>query len=374
MIKFNIPYQSSDTEKYLKLALESESQSTDGKFVKKCAAWFEENYSCEKAFMTHSCTGALEMAALTIGIEPGNEVIVPAFTHISTANAFALRGAKIVFADILADTMCIDPADVKQKISPKTKAVIAMHYGGYTTEIEEIVNICKKNGLYLIEDAAHSIGATHNSKYHGTFGDIGCISFHETKNIHCGEGGVFLLNNKSLLGNAEEIYEKGSNRNAFLRNEVSEYSWTGLGSSFGMNNLSAAMLWAQLQDLEMVNEKRLAIWNNYYSVLKNITGITMPLKPELGFNAHIFYIKIPVNKNNVLLSFLNKNGISAHKHFPPLNISPFGKSYGPIVCPIAESEYQKLIRLPMHTGIKKADIKFIAETIFQSLKKANIEG
>jgi len=369
VIKFNIPYHSPNAEKYLKEALESDSQSCDGESVQKCSGWFEENYGCHKAFMTHSCTGALEMAALTIGIESADEVIVPAFTHISTANAFALRGAKIVFADILADTMCIDPADVIKKITPETKAVVAMHYGGYAADMVLLGDICKKNGLYLIEDAAHSIGATHNDKHLGTFGDIGCISFHETKNIHCGEGGAFLINNPELLKKAEEVFEKGSNRAAFLRNEVSEYSWTGLGSSFGMNNLSAAMLWSQLQDLGVVSEKRVAIWNDYYAAFKSIEGIILPPESESGFNAHIFYIKAQATQADGLLALLNEKGIAACRHFPPLNKSPFGEKFGKTHCTVAEAEYQKLIRLPMHIGIRKTDTEFIADIIARFLSK-----
>jgi len=344
-----------------------ESQSSVGEFVYKCADWFEKNYKCHKAFMTHSCTGALEMAALTIGIEPGDEVIVPSFTHISTANAFALRGAKIVFADVVASTMCIDPDDVSKKISHNTKAVVAMHYGGYAADIDRLSEICASNGIFLIEDAAHSIGGHKGEKFLGTFGDIGCISFHETKNIHCGEGGVFLLNNEKLRGKAEEVFEKGSNRAAFLRNEIQEYSWTGPGSSFGMNNISAAMLWSQLQELDQVNTKRRRIWEAYYSALNNqdiSQKIHLPPKPDKGFNAHIFFIKCAsAQVAGQLLKHLNNNGVAACRHFPPLHKSVFGKTFGPVDCKVAEEEYRKLIRLPLHLEIGKEDTEVIADLI-----------
>lgn len=376
MIEFNIPYRSQNEEIFLKQAIQSGCMSGDGDFVKKCEHWFNENYKCKHVFMTHSCTGALEMAALCIDIHPGDEVIVPSFTHISTANAFVLRGAKIVFADILPGTMCIDAADAESKISSNTKAIVAVHYGGYAADLDQLSGICKKHSLFLIEDAAHSIGAKLNDKYLGTIGDIGCLSFHETKNIHCGEGGALLLNNETLLEKAEQIYEKGSNRSAFLKKEVEEYTWTSEGSSFSMNNLSAAYLYSQFRELDITNSYRLEVWNWYYEELKvlieNKKIFQLPPLPgkETIFNAHIFFLKCQDSDTaNAILAHLNERDISAHRHFPPLHKSPFGQHFGSINCPISESEYPKLIRLPMHTGIKKADIKFIANSLAEFLSE-----
>lgn len=369
-IPFNIPYLNNKELLAIQKAMQSGSLSGDGFYVKQCNQWFKEVYNCKHPFMTHSCTAALEMAALILNIEADDEVIIPSFTHISTANAFALRGAKIVFADILPDTMCINPQDVVKKISKKTKAIVIVHYGGYASPIKKIKELCRANSLYLIEDAAHSIGVKKDTEYLGTLGDIGCISFHETKNIHCGEGGALLLNNNDLLDKTEQIYEKGSNRNAFLRNEVAKYEWTSLGSSFAMNNITAAFLYSQLESIETVNLKRKEIWISYYKKIQSIPNynkfLSLPPMPNniKEFNAHIFFIKAKSKEIAIELSqFLSKKEIQALKHFPPLHNSPFATKYKNANCQIVEQEYEKLIRLPIYTKLDNNKLDFIVQSI-----------
>lgn len=371
-IPFNIPHLCGQELFYIKSALRSGRSGGDGMFVERCSEWFTENYQVPAAFMTHSCTGALEMAALVAGIESGDEVIVPSFTHVSTANAFALRGATIVFADSIAETMTIDIVDVLAKITTKTKAIVVVHYGGYAADVVQLRQICDEKGILLIEDAAHSIGAKLNGKHHGTFGHMGCISFHETKNIQCGEGGVLLINESSLIPLAEMVYEKGTNRTAFLRGEATFYEWQCTGSSFAMSNISAAMLLAQLQETEDINYRRAHLWTQYHNLLSNVSGLENlfelpPVPVELiEFNAHVFFLRAKSAETATqLVAYLSNKKIAARFHYQPLHLSPFAKSFPHCHCSVAESNCNKLVRLPLFAQLNSNQVKTVVEAIEQ---------
>ena len=374
-IPFNIPYISGQELFYLKTALQTGQCSSEGLFIDRCKEWFSQNYQTSHTFLTTSCTDALEMAALAAGIKPGDEVIIPSWTHVSTANAFALRGADIVFADINADTMTISIEDVEQKISKKTKAIVAVHYGGYGAEVMRLREICDKRNILLIEDAAHSIGAGIHGRKQGTVGHLGCISFHETKNIQCGEGGLLLVNDDKLLQTAEIVFEKGTDRAAFLRGEVPRYQWQRTGSSFAMSNLTAAMLLAQLQETDSVNYRRGELWQHYRESFENIKSFSeyfsLPPMPQNfeEFNAHVFFIKGRTPEISLQIhDLLNKAGISARFHYAPLHESPFGKKYSGN-CPVTSIESKCLLRMPLFYGMNFNQIERISTILQKSLKK-----
>ncbi|MGD9493422.1 MAG: dTDP-4-amino-4,6-dideoxygalactose transaminase [Bacteroidales bacterium] len=377
-IPFNIPYISGQELFYIKTALQSKQCSSEGIFIDRVKEWFAINYKTPSVFLTTSCTDALEMAALICKIQAGDEVIIPSWTHVSTANAFALRGARIVFTDVEAGKMTLDVNDVISKISDKTKAIAAVHYGGYGADIIHLKKICDSKNIFLIEDAAHSIGAGIDGHKQGTIGHLGCISFHESKNIHCGEGGILLVNDKNLIETAEIVFQKGTNRSMFLRGEVPFYEWIQAGSSFSMSNLTAAMLLAQLQETDNVNYRRLELWKSYYELLGNIDGFakyfSLPPLPdkEDDFNAHIFFIK--GNSENISAKIhraLNNAGIQAQFHFPPLHTSLFGKRFSGN-CPVTASENIRLLRLPLFYGMNSNQIKKMAIILGKILKKIRL--
>ena len=363
---------------YLKTALQSGQCSSEGLFIDRCREWFSQNYHAPRTFLTTSCADALEMAALIVGINLGDEVIIPSWAHVSTANPFALRGAKIVFADVDADTMTISIEDVRQKISRKTKAIVAMHYGGYGAEVIRLREICDKKNIILIEDAAHSIGAGIHSRKQGTVGHLGCLSFHETKNIQCGEGGLLIVNDNSLFQTAEIVFDNGTNRASFLRGEIPQYQWQRAGSSFSMSNLTAAILLAQLQETDSVNYRRGELWMHYHESFGNIDSFekyfTLPPIPTdfEAFNSHIFFIKGRSPKVSLLIyDLLNKAKISARFHYAPLHESPFGKQYYG-TCPITSIESKCLIRMPLFYGMNFNQIKKISAILQKSLKKIQL--
>ncbi len=374
-IPFNIPYISGQELFYLKTALRSGHYASEGLFTDRCKEWFKTSYNVPSVLLTPSCSSALELATLTLNIGPGDEVILPSFTHVSTANAVVLRGATPVFADIDPQIMTISVDDVKNKITPETKAVIAVHYGGYPARVSELRTLCDEKGIFLIEDAAHSIGARENNQFQGTIGHLGCISFHETKNIHCGEGGALLINDPALTETAEIIFEKGTNRAAFLRSEVSQYEWLRPGSSFAMSNISAAILLAQLQETNDVNYQRTELWKYYYQRFEEIQDkeeyFRMPLLPDNMeyFNAHIFYLQAnsPGLAKQIEDAFL-RSGIPVQFHFPPLHKSPFGKKYHSN-CPVAAYESRCLLRFPMYIGLNKNQIDRIADLLGKTVVK-----
>ena len=269
-IRFNKFYLTGKEISYINDSLQNEKISGDGKYNKLCEELIERNYNVQKAFLTPSCTSALEMAAVLLDIKEGDEIIMPSFTFVSTANAFVLRWAKPVFADISYETLNITPEEIKSKITSKTKAVVVVHYAGVSCEMDKIINICSENKIYLIEDAAHAINAKYQDRFLGSFGDIATFSFHDTKNITCGEGGAILINNKDLIERAEIIREKGTNRSKFFRGEVDKYTWVDIGSSYLLNEVSAAFLYAQLLEVESITNARVKLWNEYFIKLKKL--------------------------------------------------------------------------------------------------------
>jgi len=366
MIPFNKPPYIGLEYKYVLNAMKSDKISGDGYFSKKCEEWFEKKLYTKKALLTPSCTAALEMAAILIDIKKGDEVIMPSYTFVSTANAFVLRGAKIKFVDINPKTMNIDEEKIKQAITNKTKAIVVVHYAGISPDMDKITEIAKKYNLYVIEDAAQAIISKYKNRYLGTIGDLGCFSFHETKNITSGgEGGVLLVNNEKFIKRAEIIREKGTNRKAFFRGEIDKYSWVDIGSSYLMNEISAAYLFAQLENIDLIIKNRLDTWQKYYEGLESL-NLELPYVPEYAIhNGHIFYIK--TDKRDELLKYLNKKGIKAVFHYVPLHTSPAGKKFGVFIGKDkwTTKESNRLIRLPLFYGIKEEEI----QTVIINIKK-----
>jgi len=371
MIPFNKPCITRNEEKYIEVALQNNKLSGDGSFSKKCEKWFEEKLGCKKALLTPSCTAALEMAALLIDIKPGDEVIMPSYTFVSTANAFVLRGAKIVFVDIRPDTMNIDETKIKQAITSKTKAIVPVHYAGVGCEMDTIMDIAKNHNLFVIEDAAQAMMATYKNKFLGTIGHLGCYSFHETKNYtSAGEGGLLIINDDRFKERAEIIREKGTNRSQFFRGMVDKYSWVDLGSSYLMNELSAAYLWGQLEKADEILNNRLNSWYIYYEALKGLEEkgyIELPTIPEECIhNAHMFYIKVKnLEIRTKLLNYLKENGIWAVFHYVPLHSSEAGKMFGRFegADEFTTKESERLIRLPLYYKISHIDQRTVINQI-----------
>ncbi|MCF7716523.1 dTDP-4-amino-4,6-dideoxygalactose transaminase [Aeromonas jandaei] len=358
-IPFNKPPLTGNEEQYILQAVKSNKLSGDGFFGKKCQSWFEENLPCEKALMTPSCTAALEMAALLIDIQPGDEVIMPSYTFVSTANAFVLRGAKIVFVDIRPDTMNIDENLIEDAITDRTKAIVPVHYAGVACEMDKIMGIAKKYNLYVVEDAAQGMMSTYKGKALGTIGHLGAYSFHETKNYTSGgEGGLLIINDSTLIRRAEIIREKGTNRSLFFRGMVDKYTWVDIGSSYLPSELQAAYLYGQLEKANEINNFRLSLWNKYYlklSELKSRVSIELPFIPEgCEHNAHMFYIKLKdLDARTTVMQALTEGGISTAFHYIPLHSAPAGLQLGVFhnneVHTTKESE--RLLRLPIWLGI-----------------------
>lgn len=370
MINFNEPPYVGKELEYVKKAIENKKICGDGIFTKKCNKWLEEKTGTTKALLTTSCTSALEMAAMLCDIKPGDEVIMPSFTFVSTANAFVLRGAKIVFVDIRPDTMNIDENLIEAAITPKTKAIVPVHYAGVSCEMDKIMEIAKKYNLKVVEDAAQGVYSYYKNKALGTIGDFGCYSFHETKNYSMGEGGAILIKNREDVERAEIIREKGTDRSKFFRGQVDKYTWVSKGSSYLPSDMNAAYLYAQFENEEKIYNDRMNSWNLYYAGLKGLAEkgqIELPFIPEdCIHNAHMFYIKTKdLYERTKLLSYLKESGIGAVFHYIPLHSAPAGLKYcifnGEDKFTTKESE--RLIRLPMFYGLRNSDVEYIIEKI-----------
>ena len=344
--------------------------SGNGKYTNLCQNFFTNYYGFNKCFLTNSCTAALEMAALLIDIQPGDEVIIPSFTYVSSANPFIMRGAKIVFADSETKTPNIDASKLPELITKKTKAIVVVHYGGIACNMGEIMNIAEKFNVCIIEDAAHAQGAFYEEKHLGSIGHLSTYSFHRTKNITSGEGGLLIINDDSFLERAELIWEKGTNRNKFLLGEVNKYEWVDIGSSFYPSEITAAFLWGQLQMVEKVNSKRLESWNIYYQKLQNIKEVELPQIPKYArHNAHLFYLKISNKKlRDQLILKLKKNNINASFHYLALHQSPFWKEKKIDKLINAEQWEDHIIRLPLYYDLSLDEIRYIVDTIKQVMK------
>lgn len=370
MIPFNRPPYVGREEQYIREAIQSHKICGDGSFTRRCNTWIEENTGTEKALLTTSCTSALEMAALLCNIKPGDEVIMPSYTFVSTADAFVLRGAKIVFVDIRPDTMNIDEALIEAAITEKTRAVVAVHYAGVGCEMDTIMDIAKRHALYVVEDAAQGVNAFYKGKALGTIGDFGCYSFHETKNYSMGEGGAILIKDRDNVEMAEIIREKGTNRSKFFRGEIDKYSWVEAGSSYLPSELNAAYLYAQLEIADEMNEKRLASWKQYYAELKDLAEkgcIELPFVPdECKHNAHMFYIKTrDLEERTGLIRYLKEKDIGAVFHYVPLHSSEAGRKYGRFhgEDKYTTKESNRLVRLPMFYGLTENEISFVTEAV-----------
>lgn len=370
MIRFNVPpYVGKETE-YMKAAIDNHKICGDGEFTKRCNAWIEEHTGTAKALLTTSGTQALEMAALLSDIQPGDEVILPSYTFVSTANAFVLRGAKLVFVDIRPDTMNIDEKLIEDAITDKTRAIVPVHYAGVGCEMDTIMDIAKRHNLVVVEDAAQGVNAFYKGRALGSIGDYGCFSFHETKNYSMGEGGAILINRPEQIEDAEIIREKGTDRSRFFRGQVDKYTWVNIGSSFLPSDINAAYLMAQLEMADEINENRLQSWTRYNEGLQDLAQegvIELPYIPEeCTHNAHMFYIKTKdMEERKALISYLKERDIAAVFHYVPLHSAPaglrFGRFHGEDRYTTKESE--RLLRLPMYYNLSESDQQKVIDAV-----------
>ncbi|MCX4375789.1 MAG: dTDP-4-amino-4,6-dideoxygalactose transaminase [Lachnospiraceae bacterium] len=370
MINFNVPPFTGKEIEYIKQAVENQKICGDGPFTKKCSEWIEEQTGTSKCLLTTSCTHATELAALLAEIQEGDEVIMPAYTFVSTADAFVLRGAKAVFVDIRPDTMNIDENKIEAAITKRTRAIVPVHYAGVACEMETIMAIAEKYNLMVIEDAAQCILASYQGKALGTFGDFGCYSFHETKNVSMGEGGALLIRDKKYIQEAEIIREKGTNRSQYYRGQVDKYRWMNYGSSYLPSDMNAAYLWAQLELAKEITKARLERWVQYHTQLQPLQErgiLELPVIPEgCIHNGHMYYAKAKdMEERTRLLAFLKENGILSVFHYVPLHTAPaglkFGEFRGEDIYTTKESE--RLFRLPLFFTLKESEVDYIVSKI-----------
>ncbi|MGL5988346.1 dTDP-4-amino-4,6-dideoxygalactose transaminase [Cetobacterium sp.] len=377
MINFNVPPFVGKELQYMEEAIKKNNKLCgDGPFTKKCNQWFEVNFNTPKALLTTSCTHALEMAAILADIKPGDEVIAPSFTFVSTVNAFVLRGATIVFVDINPKTMNIDENLIEEAITDKTKVIVPVHYAGVSCEMDKIMEVAKKHNLIVVEDAAQGVMSTYKGKALGTIGDFGTFSFHETKNYSMGEGGALLIQNKSYIERAEIIREKGTNRSRFFRGQVDKYTWVDLGSSYLPSELNAAYLYAQLEEAKNINNNRLRAWNSYYEGLKELENnkkIELPYIPkDCEHNAHMFYLKCKdLKERTLLIDYLKSNDILAVFHYIPLHTSDAGLKFSRFhgIDKYTTLESERLIRLPLYYNISSEDVKYVIKKVKEFYEK-----
>lgn len=369
-IPFNKPFIVGKELYNIAQAVVESHLSGDGPFTEQCHKWFEDRLGCAKALLTHSCTGALEMAAILCGIGPGDEIIMPSFTFVSTANAFVLRGGRPVFVDIREDTLNIDETLIERAITPRTKAIVPVHYAGVSCAMDEIMKIAARHGLFVVEDAAQALLSTYKNRHLGAIGHFGCLSFHETKNVISGEGGALLINDEKFIEQAEIIWEKGTNRKQFFRGEVDKYTWVDIGSSFLPSELVGAFLYAQLEEAEKIINARNRIFEQYISLLRPLEekGIIRLPAAESGNNSngHIFYIITrSLEERGRLIDYLKQNGIWAVFHYVPLHSSPAGRKYGRTVgdLPNTIDLSERVLRLPLYHEMTEEQVYTVAAEI-----------
>lgn len=369
-IPFNRPYLAGNEMAYISEALRSGHVSGDGAFTKRCHALLEREIGVRKALLTTSCTHALEMAALLLDVRPGDEVVVPSFTFVSSVNAFVLRGARPIFADIRPDTLNIDETRLERLITPKTKAIVVVHYAGVGAEMEAIVEQAERARVAVVEDNAHGLFGFYRGRPLGTFGCLATQSFHETKNFQCGEAGALLINDDRYVERAEIIREKGTNRSRFFRGEVDKYTWVDIGSSFLPSDMLAAFLWAQLEAREDIQRRRRRIWTYYNEHLKQLaceSGIRLPIIPDhCQQSYHMFHMLLPTGEQrDALLAHLKSRGIHSVFHYLPLHTSEMGVRFGGREgdCPVTEDVSERLVRLPFYNDLTEADQAFIVSAI-----------
>lgn len=362
MINFNVPPFVGTELTYVQQAIDAHKICGDGQFTKKCNTWLEERFHAQKVLLTTSGTTALDMAALLCDLKPGDEVILPSFTFSSTATAFVLAGASLVFVDIRPDTMNIDETKIEAAITEKTRVIVPVHYAGVACEMDTIMEIARRHNLMVVEDAAQAVMSTYKGKALGTIGDFGCFSFHETKNYSMGEGGALVINNSIYNERAEILREKGTNRSKFFRGQVDKYTWVDFGDSYLPSDMNAAYLWAQLEKADEINNDRLATWHAYneaFRPLAEVGKVELPTIPEgCVHNAHMYYLKCKtLGERTALINFLRERGIQAVFHYVPLHSAPaglkFGRFDGMDVHTTADSD--RLVRLPMYYGLTRED-------------------
>jgi dTDP-4-amino-4,6-dideoxygalactose transaminase len=358
-IPFNKPYMTGRELSYIAQAHANGHLAGNGAFSKRCARWLEDRLGSEKALLTHSCTAALEMAALLTEVGPGDEVIMPSFTFVSTANAFALRGATPVFVDIRPDTLNIDETKIEAAITPRTRAIVVVHYAGVGCEMDAILAIAQRHGLLVVEDAAQGLIATYKGRPLGSIGELAALSFHETKNVIAGEGGALLVNRPDFADRAEIIWEKGTNRSQFFRGQVDKYSWVDLGSSYLPGEIVAAFLWAQMEEADAITARRLAMWQRYHEAFVDLEQdgrVRRPVIPaECAHNAHMYYLLLPdLAARTSFIERLGRRNIHPVFHYVPLHSSPFGQVHGRPSdgLPVTEEMADRLVRLPLWLGLE----------------------
>lgn len=370
MIDFNVPPVVGTELKYIEQAIQNRKICGDGVFTKKCSRWLEETLNVPKVLLTTSCTHATEMAAILADIKPGDEVIMPSYTFVSTADAFVLRGAKVIFVDIRPDTMNIDERLIEEAITEKTKAIVPVHYAGVSCEMDRIMELAKKYHLYVIEDAAQGMMSEYKGRPLGTIGDYGCFSFHETKNYSMGEGGALIIQDAGNVERAEIVREKGTNRSKFFRGQIDKYTWVDAGSSYLPSELNAAYLWAQLECADVIYKDRMRTWNLYYEAfqdLKEQGKIELPYIPSYcKHNAHMFYIKTrDIEERQELIGYLKEREITAVFHYIPLHTAPAGKKYGEFFGTdrYTTKESERLLRLPLYYNMEEKDTLKVIEAV-----------
>jgi dTDP-4-amino-4,6-dideoxygalactose transaminase len=371
-IPFNRPCLSGKEFEFIQQAIDNWQLSGDGAFTKKCHAFLESELGVSKALLTTSCTHALEMAALLLEIKPGDEIIVPSFTFVSAANAFVLRGARLVFIDIRPDTLNLDETQVEHLITPRTKGIVVMHYGGVGCEMETILEVARRHGIPVIEDNAHGLFGTYRGKYLGTFGCLATLSFHETKNFICGEGGALLINDARFIERAEIIREKGTNRSRFFRGQVDKYTWVDIGSSYLPSDILAAFLYAQLEARELIQSKRKRIWEYYREHLGSWAmdfGVQIPTVPyHCEQPYHMFYLLMPsLHERQTMIEYLKAQEINSVFHYLPLHLSSMGRRFGgkESDCPVTKDVSDRLLRLPFYNDLTEADQARVVAAIIE---------
>ena len=371
MIAFNVPPCVGEEIEYVKQAIASHKICGDGGFTKRCNAWLEERFHAQKALLTTSGTTALDMAMLLCELKPGDEVILPSYTFSSTATAAVLAGAKLVFVDVRPDTMNIDETKIEAAITERTKVIVVMHYAGVACEMDAIMDLARRHGLMVVEDAAQGVMSTYKGRALGTIGDFGCYSFHETKNYSMGEGGALIINNEAYNERAEILREKGTNRSKFFRGQVDKYTWVDFGDSYLPSELNAAYLWAQLEQADAINENRLATWNAYdeaFAPLKAQGKLELPVIPEdCVHNAHMYYLKLKnLQERTAFINYMKENDVHTVFHYVPLHSAPaglkFGRFAGEDVYTTKESE--RLVRLPLYYGLAQEDLEKVIRLVY----------
>lgn len=373
-IPFNKPYMTGKELYYIAEAKFGNMLAGDGPFTKRCHLWLEQTTGCRKALLTHSCTAALEMAALLLEIRPGDEIIMPSYTFVSTANAFVLRGGVPVFVDIREDTLNLDESLIESAITSRTKAIVPVHYAGVACEMDSILAIASRHGLKVVEDAAQGVMASYKGRALGTLGDLGVYSFHETKNVISGEGGALLVNDATLVSRAEIVREKGTDRSQYFRGEVDKYTWREVGSSFLPGELTAAFLWAQLEEAQAITAGRLALWERYHEALSGAEAegrLRRPIVPAYcQHNAHMYYVLLaPEINRQAILDELNQEEIFSVFHYVPLHSSPAGRRYGRAhgELKVTNCQAERLVRLPLWIGLSEGQQEKVIATIIRAL-------